>query len=235
MTTFVLIHGAWHGGWCWQRVTPLLEDAGHRVESPTLSGLGDRVHLLSHRVNLSTHINDIERHVRDLGLRDITLVGHSYGGFPVTAAAHRLGALVSHLVLLDAFLPVSGEMLLDHAPALIAQYRAAADADKNWHIPPIPSAAFGVEETDQAWVDAQLTAQPVESYFEPIAFSKPLLAARKTYIRCTQAPGNLLETSIRRVQSDREWRFVEVDAGHDIMISDPALLAQALLDQSSFS
>lgn len=229
MTTFVLIHGAWHGGWCWDRVVPLLERAGHEVIAPTLGGLGDRTHLLSRHINLSTHIDDIVNHIVSTGLQDITLVGHSYGGFPTTAAAHRLGSLVSHLLLLDAFLPVDGEMLLDHAPGMIEPYRQAADADEGWNIPPIPSAAFGVTEGDQPWVDARLTPQPVESYFERLSLPDRLDAARKTYIRCTQAAGDLLALSIQRVRSDSEWRYLEIDAPHDAMISHPDLLAQTLL------
>lgn len=230
MSHFVLIHGAWHGGWCWERAAGVLEAAGHRATAPTLSGLAERAGQASWRINLSTHVDDIVDHVRGLSDEPVTLVGHSYGGFPATAAARRLGERVAHLVLLDAFLPVEGEMLLDHAHGLIAPYRQAADADEGWNIPPIPSAAFGVGLEDQAWVDAQLTPQPVETYFEPVHLGEAVAGQRQTYIRCVQASGDLLATSVQRARSDPAWRYVEIDAPHDAMISHPDLLAQALLD-----
>ncbi|BCP56189.1 hypothetical protein K32_48060 [Kaistia sp. 32K] len=185
--------------------------------------------MISRQIDLSTHIDDIATYVSDAGLRDITLVGHSYGGFPATVAAHRLGRLISHLVLLDAFLPVDGEMLLDHAPAMIERYRQAAEADDGWNIPPIPSSLFGVAADDQSWVDARLTPQPVESYFERVSLPQALNVQRKIYIRCAQAPGDLLVTSIGRVQSDAGWHYLEIDAPHDVMITHPELLARELL------
>lgn len=198
MAAFVLIHGAWHGGWCWRRVAPLLMAAGHEVTAPTLAGLAERASLISRDINLETHIADIITHVQKLGRGDVTLVGHSYGGFPVTAVAHRLPDAISHLVLLDAFLPEDGEMLLDHAPHLIAYYRAKA-AVADWHISPLPSAAFGIAVDDQTW-DSLLTPQPVASYFQPAVLHGPLTVPRKTYIRCTQADANLLEKSVSRAR-----------------------------------
>jgi pimeloyl-ACP methyl ester carboxylesterase len=229
MTVFVLIHGAWHGGWCWQRVAPLLEAAGHEVTAPTLAGLAERAPAISRDIDLETHIADIVDHIRSLGHGDITLVGHSYGGFPATAAAHRLAEAVSHLILLDAFLPQDGEILLDHAPHLIEPYRAQAAADPDWHIPPLPSVAFGVGADDQGWVDGLLTAQPVASYFQPALLQSELPVPRKTYIRCTQADGGLLEKSVSRARGNGGWRYLECDAPHDAMITHPWPLAEALM------
>lgn len=229
MTTFVLVHGAWHGGWCWQRVVPLLERAGHVASAPTLAGLAERAVLLSRNVTLETHVAEIVDHVLSLGRANVTLVGHSYGGFPATAAAYRLGEAVSHLVLLDAFLPENGEILLDHAPHLIEPYRAAVLADPGWHIPPLPSAVFGIGKEDQPWVDGLLTPQPVGSYFEPAMLRGTLSMARKTYIRCTQANGDLLEKSVSRVEERGDWNYLELEAGHDAMITRARLLADALM------
>lgn len=231
MTSFVLVHGAWHGGWCWERVVPLLEAEGHFVTAPTLTGLAERVSVLSRDVNLTTHINDIVDHIRAANLDDVTLVGHSYGGFPASAAALQIPDVVSHLVLLDAFLPDDGEMLLDHAPAFIEEYGAQAAAEESWNIPPLPAALFGVGEPDQSWVDAQLTPQPVNTYFERTRFESSFDIQRKSYIRCTQAPGDQLERSLSRVRRDSGWRYIEIDAAHDVMISDPELLAYVLLKQ----
>lgn len=207
-----------------------LAQAGHDVTTPTLSGLAERAGQASRRINLSTHVQDIVDHVQALGHEAVTLVGHSYGGFPSMAAARRLGGQVSHLVLLDAFLPIEGEILLDHAPQLIAPYRQAADADLDWNIPPLPSALFGVGEADQAWVDARLTPQPVETYFEPVVLGDAPLDQRQTYVRCAQASGDLLARSVQRATSDPAWRYVEIDVPHDAMISHPDLLARTLSD-----
>lgn len=225
----VLLHGAWHGGWCWDRVLPLLEKAGHSVSAPTLTGLAERSDLLSREVNLSSHIEDIVHCVKTSKTADIILVGHSYGGFPATAAAHRLGSSIQHLLLLDAFLPFDGEMLLDHAPSIREQYREMANADPNWQIPPLSSADFGVEEQDQHWVDAKLTPHPVESYFEHVRLSDGPSAFRKTYLRCSQASVALLQKSINRVRADAQWNYVEIDAPHDAMITHPELLSDTLL------
>lgn len=228
MTAFILVHGAWHGGWCWQRVIEQLGKAGHDASAPTLSGLAERADLLSHQINLSTHIEDVVSHVRASGWSDVTLVGHSYGGFPATGATARLGDVVSHLVLLDAFLPQNGEKLLDHAPHLIETYGEQAARDQNWHIPPLPSVGFGVRGIDQPWVDGLLTPQPVGTYFEPIALA-PLAPSAKTYVRCTQAPGALLERSVSRAHA-AGWHYRELDAPHDAMITHPCELAAILLD-----
>jgi pimeloyl-ACP methyl ester carboxylesterase len=229
MTTFVLVHGAWHGGWCWQRVVPLLEGAGHTVSAPTLTRLAERAPRLSRDITLETHVADIVGHVQGRAPANVTLVGHSYGGFPATLAADRLGDVVSHLVLLAAFLPENGEILLDHAPHPIESYRASAMADPGWHIPPLLSAVFGVGKEDQPWVDSLLTPQPVGSYFQPAMLHGKLAVARKTYIRCTLANGDLLEKSVSRVQEGDGWRYLEIDAGHDAMITHARLLANTLM------
>ncbi|MCD9033531.1 alpha/beta fold hydrolase [Luteimonas sp. Y-2-2-4F] len=230
MTDIVLVHGAWHGGWCWDRVAALLRGDGHRVSAPTLAGLDGGRAEPAHAIGLGTHVDDIVAHVQDAGLRAVTLVAHSYGGFPATVAAHRLGTRVADLVLLDAFLPADGEMLLDHAAAMIAPYAAAMAADPGWRIPPLPSSAFGVGPADQPWVDARLRPQPPGSYFERARLPSPLPTARKRYIRCTRAPGELLQRSLGRVRDAGDWRYLELDAPHDAMITHPHALAGLLAD-----
>ncbi|MFJ5456671.1 alpha/beta fold hydrolase [Pectobacterium sp. CHL-2024] len=227
-THFVLIHGAWHGGWCWSRVTERLNAAGFAATAPTLTGLAERRDALSRGINLSTHINDIIAAIQQQGWHNVTLVGHSYGGFPTTAAAYHLPDIVSHLILLDAFLPVPGEKLLDHAPDLIAAYQTQAAHDPTWHIPALPSLLFGVNEADRDWVDARLTPQPVNTYFEPIALPPAPPTLKKTYIRCTRAAGNYLTTSIQRAQTDPTWRFLTLDSDHDAMIDAPDALTTLL-------
>src|SRR5438128_128006 len=102
MATFVLVHGAWHGGWCWKRVTPLLRAAGHEVYATTLTGLGERVHLASPNVGLALHVQDVVGVLEYEDLRDVILVGHSYGGIVISGVADRVPERLRHLVYLDA-------------------------------------------------------------------------------------------------------------------------------------
>src|SRR5215831_5722049 len=137
MATFVLVHGAWHGGWCWKKVTPLLRAAGHEVYTPTLTGLGERVHLASPKVDLTTHIQDVVNVLDYEDLHEVVLVGHSYGGVVIAGVADRVPSRVGHLVYLDAGVPHNGEGYLDLLPNL----RALIEEDSRlngdgWRVPP---------------------------------------------------------------------------------------------------
>ena len=127
MATFLLVHGAWHGGWCWRRVSDLLEQQGHKVFTPTMTGLGERAHLLDGKINLSTHITDIVNVIKWEDLKDICLVVHSYGGFPGSAAIEQIGDRVSSIVWLDAFKPENGQRLIDTIPPRHPQRRVGCD------------------------------------------------------------------------------------------------------------
>ncbi len=159
MAIFVLVHGAWHGGWCWQRVARLLRAAGHDVYTPTLTGLGERAHLLSPAIGLDTHIKDILGVLFYEDLRDVVLVGHSYAGMVITGVAEQTAKRLRHLVYLDAFVPWEGQSLLDlmgETEALIVRERAARDGD-GWCVPPLPLEAFGVTKpADLAWAGARI-------------------------------------------------------------------------------
>jgi pimeloyl-ACP methyl ester carboxylesterase len=155
--TFVLIHGAWHGGWCWRRVSDLLEKGGHKVFSPTLTGLGERSHLLTKDVNLDTHIADIVNVVKWEDLRDVCLVVHSYGGWPGSGALEHIGDRVSSIVWLDAFKPENGQRGADYTSEAFRKALFAA-VEKGEPGRPAPKAeAFFVNEKDRAWVDSKLT------------------------------------------------------------------------------
>src|SRR5262249_14497470 len=136
MITYVLVHGAWHGGWCWKKVTPLLRASGYAVFTPTLTGLGERSHLLSPEVSLHTHIQDVVAVVEYEDLREVMLVGHSYGGMVITGVAERVPARLSQLVYLDAFVPEHGQALLDlHSPDERARFQELARTQgEGWRI-----------------------------------------------------------------------------------------------------
>ena len=107
--TYVLVHGAWHGGWCWRRVAPLLAAAGHRVLVPTLTGLGERAHLLTPETGLSTFARDVMAVIEAEEAEDVVLVGHSFGGVVVSMVADRMAERIARLVYLDATVLRSGE------------------------------------------------------------------------------------------------------------------------------
>src|SRR5687768_10046835 len=158
MATFILVHGAWHGSWCWKRVRKRLQNQGHEVFTPTLTGVADRSHLLSGLVNLETHILDVVNLIGWEELSDIVLCGHSYGGSVITGVADRIPEQIRALVYLDAFVPENGENLDQYIPEI----------EDNWKIPPILAAKFNINEPDRAWVNRQCTSQPVGCWQQPI-------------------------------------------------------------------
>ncbi|MEU0563620.1 alpha/beta fold hydrolase [Dactylosporangium sp. NPDC006015] len=221
MSTYVLIHGAWHSGAAWDRVVPLLSAAGHRVLAPTLTGYGDRIHLLSPEVGLDTHIDDVVRLLDDQD--NVVLVGHSYAGMVITGTANRTPDKIARLVFLDAMVPHNGESAVDVMPATQHLIDRAAQTDTPWRLPPM-SRSFGVTEpADLAWLDTMLSDQPVRCLQQPVAFDNPAAhAIPRTHIHCTtDAPPR------RPVPpQDEVW---ELPTGHDCMITMPFELTELLL------
>lgn len=228
--TFVLVHGAWHGGWCWARLRPFLETAGHRVTAPTLTGLGERRHLISRAVTLDTHIQDVLGHIEAEELSDVVLVGHSYGGFVVCGAADRRPAAITQLVVLDGFVPKDGEAVLDYAPTAAA-YRENAASSESWNIPPLPASAFGVSDpADAKWINRRLSPQPVGTYLQALKLTGGIASVAKlAYISCSAPALAVLDATKQRVRADARWRFVELAEGHDVMVTQPKRLSETLL------
>jgi pimeloyl-ACP methyl ester carboxylesterase len=188
--TFVLVHGAWHGAWCWRRVSDLLEAQGHKVFVPTLTGLGDKSHLLGPQVNLTTHITDVVNLIKWEDLKDIVLVGHSYGGYIITGVAEQLAPNIASIVFLDAFVPENGESLAAGASQPVKDALAAAKGKGEITLKPVPASVFRVNEADRAWVDGKCTPQPIATMEETIKVTGARdKIAKKTYIRprATQA------------------------------------------------
>jgi pimeloyl-ACP methyl ester carboxylesterase len=229
--TFVLIHGGWHGGWCWRRVADQLQGKGHKAYTPTLTGLGERSHLMSALVTLDTHITDIVNVIKWEDLDNIVLVGHSYAGFVISGVAERALHSIGSIVFVDAFLPQNGQRVVDLAlPELRAT--ALAAAAKNEVGRPVPPAkSFGVNERDQAWVDAKMTQQPTLVSLQPIVLSGARdKVAKKTYIRATAHPQSVFDSYLTKAKSDPSWRTYEVSCGHDIMVDMPERLVEILLE-----
>ncbi|MFI5959520.1 alpha/beta fold hydrolase [Cryptosporangium sp. NPDC051539] len=225
MSTYLLVHGAWHDGTAWQRVVPLLADAGHRVLAPSLTGYGDRAHLLGPDVGLDTHVDDVVRLLTDEDLTDVILVGHSYAGLVVAGASERVPECISRLVFLDAMVPADGESAVDVMPITQVLIDRAAPG---WRIPPLPEGPgglFGVTDPDDvAWLHTMLSDQPALCLQQPVHLGNP--AARRiprTHIHCTAgAPPERRPVP----PEDDVW---ELPTGHDCMITMPVELTELLL------
>jgi pimeloyl-ACP methyl ester carboxylesterase len=240
MANFVLVHGAWHGGWCWQRVTSLLQQQGHRVHAVTLTGLGERAHLLSPAITLDTHIDDVISAVEVEELHEVILAVHSYAGMIGTAVADRLGKHLKHLVYVDAVVPKPGESWSSTQSAAVQQQRlSAAQASTRFSFPPPDPEVFGLHDADHAWVKRRQTPHPGNTYQAPLDFDVHRVAAiPRTFVNCTQPALGTIEPSRLRVKDAKFWdgawlpnsNIVEIKTGHDPMISEPAALTKILLD-----
>ena len=229
--TFVLVHGAWHGGWCWCRVADRLRASGHIVFTPTLTGLGERAHLLHPDINLSLHVADVLGLIKCERLNYIVLVGHSYGGFVISGVAEAVANKISSIVFLDAFIPDNGESLLDVVqPAVQDVIQDVLDRGDTT-VPVRDAAAFKVNEKDRAWVDSLATPQPIGTMTEKIKLTGAReRVATKAYIRAAGYPNVSFDKACARTKADRSWRTYEVPCGHDVMIDKPDRLAEILLE-----
>lgn len=218
--TFVLVHGAWHGGWCWSRVNDRLAAKGHRIYTPTLTGVADRSHLLSESINLSTHITDIVNLIRWEEINDIVLCGHSYGGMVVTGVADQMPERIAALVYLDAYVPESGQSMRDLRPR---------DTPAGLTLPPISAEVFRVNERDRQWVDRLCTPHPVACITEKLALTGAHCAVgRKVYIRAANFLSPAFERVYESARSDPAWIAHELPCGHDVMVDMPDELAEIL-------
>jgi pimeloyl-ACP methyl ester carboxylesterase len=243
MANFVLVHGAWHGGWCWQRVTHALQLQGHRVHAVTLTGLGERAHLLAPSITLDTHIDDVISAIEVEELHDVILAVHSYAGMIGTAVADRLGKHLKHLVYVDAVLPKPGESWSSTQSAATQQQRlSAAQATTRFSFPPPDPEVFGLHDADHAWVKRRQTPHPGNTYQAPLDFDVQRVAAiPRTFVNCTQPALATIAPSRLRAADPKFWdgawlpnsKIVELKTGHDPMISDPAGLTRILLDCAS--
>jgi pimeloyl-ACP methyl ester carboxylesterase len=229
MSMFLLVPGAWLGGWCWRYVASYLRVAGHRVIAATLSGLGERAHLLSRDIDLDTHISDIVGLFECRDLYDVILVGHSYGGTVITEVAERVPDRIRRIVYLDASVPRDGESNDDViGPTMAAQLRASAMLDGDgWKVPPAPSIAESLSEHPlRDWVAARLKPHPLRPFAEPVRLSSPKAAALpRAFIQTTQS--DLYRGLIARAQ-DLDWYCKEIGGGHYAMITEPKAVATAL-------
>ena len=230
MATFVLVQGAWHGSWCWKRVRSALQARGHEVFTPTLTGVGERSHLLAPGVNLDTHINDVVNLIKWEELTDVVLVGHSYGGCVISGAADRIAERIGKLVYLDAFLLENGESLHDTLPPeqRNMQLDLMRQHGDGWMVPPIPAEVFAVNPGDSAWVNRQCTMQPIATFQQAITLKGNAKALPTTYILATGWNDSPFPKFCERAKA-RGWKTLSVACGHDVMLDKPEELTQILL------
>jgi len=229
--TFVLVHGAWHGGWCWRRVADRLEQRGHKVFTPTLTGLGERSHLMSRNINLATHITDVLNVMKYERLSDVVLCGHSYAGFVISGVAEHVQSAISSIVFLDAFFPENGAAVLDNTRPEVQEAAAAAAQRGEVGLLGRSAAAFGVNEKDRAWIDALIGPQPIATFTDKIALTGAReRIAKKTYIRAKNYSNPAFDEALAKLKTNKAWRVYEVPSGHDVMVDMPDRLTEILLE-----
>ncbi|MEX1009329.1 MAG: alpha/beta hydrolase [Acidimicrobiia bacterium] len=238
MATYVLVHGGAHGGWCYQRVARLLRSAGHEVYTPTMTGLGERSHLLSPGIGLDLHITDIAAVLHYEDLRDVILVGHSYGGMVITGAADRAAERVGRIVYLDAANPVNGQSLVDVAGPIIEATRPAGQVVDGVELVLLPSPEagrfYGVTDPDDvAWMADRLTGHPWGCFEQPLRLTNEadLWAIPQYHIVCTSTLATREPELMEKARA--AGRLWEIDTGHDLMITEPEAVADALLQVAS--
>jgi pimeloyl-ACP methyl ester carboxylesterase len=221
--TFVLVHGAWGGGWVWRRVADRLVAGGHRVFAPTLTGLAERSHLAGAGVNLTTHVRDVANLSHWEELADVVLVGHSYGGMVITGVTEAVGeGAIGAAVYLDAFLPADGRALSDYAPL---------PAVEGFLIPPIPAAPPRTNAADAEWMNRLRTPQPRATFEELVRRTGALeRIARKTYVLATGYDSAVFARFAGEVRADPAWRYHELSCGHDVMLAMPDETVEILLE-----
>ena len=225
MTTFVLVHGAWHGGWCWARVAPRLREAGHDVYTPTMTGFGERSHLLSPDIGLETNVADIANVLAWEDLSGVVLVGASYAGMVTTSVADRMPERVAALVYINAFIAENGVAQNDMLPGWrreMIEKEIAADPDA-WRMPPPEPSLIGVTDpADAAWIGAKMTVQSAKTFRDKARITGAHAAiSNRTFIRATGYPNSTFDATLEAFKEHPDWRAEVLDTSHDAMITAP--------------
>ena len=241
MATFVLVHGAWHGGWCWQKVATLLRQKGVEVFTPTLTGLGERAHLSQHidpvAMDLDLHQKDVVQVLEYQGLKDVILVGHAYAGMLITGLAQSCPHRLSHLVYVNGVVPADGESMLDQleavrGPDFIDRIKGFLDRGEPFLPPPGAAAEVGsrwgiTDPDDLAWVASRVTPHPSASFVQAIRLGRPEgESIPRSFVGSSEAG---FESVAGRAKA-AGWRTYHIGSGHDPMVTHPRELAEILLE-----
>jgi pimeloyl-ACP methyl ester carboxylesterase len=226
--TFLVCHGAWSAGWAWKKMHPLMAAAGHRLVTPTYTGLGERAHLASPSIDLETHIQDILNVIHYEGLRDIVLVGHSYGGMVATGVADRKRDRVAQLIYLDAFVPEDGQSLWDLNEPGRQRDLELAKAGDGWRVPPMPPPP-DTAPVDLEWLAERRVAMPIKCFEKKLRLQGGKLSLPRRYIYATRiAPADTFGQFTKRARGEAGWRYHEIDASHSPNVTAPEALMSLL-------
>jgi len=228
MATFLVCHGAWSAGWAWKKMHPLMAAAGHRLVSPTYTGLGEREHLANPSIDLETHVQDILNVIRYEDLRDIALIGHSYGGMVASGVADRAREAIAQLIYLDAFVPGDGQCLLDFlAESERRRMLGLAKSGDGWRVPPNPTPP-DTPPADVEWLSERRVHHPIKCFEMKLKLHGELTLPR-SYIYATRAaPLDTFGQFARRAKTEPGWRYYEIDASHSPHVTAPEALMTVL-------
>ncbi len=226
--TFLVCHGAWSAGWAWKKMHPLMAARGHRLVTPTCTGLGERAHLANPSIDLETHIQDILNVIKYEDLREIVLVGHSYGGMVATGVADRARDSIAQLIYLDAFVPDDGQSLLDLNEPARPHMQELAKAGDGWRVPPNPTPP-DTPQADVEWLTARRVDMPIKCFLMPLKLHGGKPALPRSYIYATRiTPADTFGTFARRAKGEQGWNYYEIDASHSPHVTAPEELMKVL-------
>jgi pimeloyl-ACP methyl ester carboxylesterase len=226
--TFLVAHGAWSAGWAWKKMHPLMAAAGHRLLTPTYTGLGERAHLANPAIDLETHIQDILGVIQCEQLGPFVLIGHSYGGMVATAVADRVADRISKLVYLDAFVPADGQALVDLVSAAAAErMRSAAKANDGWRVPPNPIPPDTSAE-DAKWIEALRMPHPLKTFEQKLHLRNGDTRIPRTYIYATRKTREDTFRPFADRAKREQWAYHEIDASHSPHVTAPTQLVSLL-------
>jgi pimeloyl-ACP methyl ester carboxylesterase len=226
--TFLVCHGAWGGGWSWKKMHPLMQAAGHRLLTPTYTGLGEREHLATPSIDLETHIQDILNVIRNEDLRDIVLLGHSYGGMVATGVADRARDRIAQLIYLDAFVPRDGQSLFDLNESGRLPLQEAAQKGDGWRVPPMQSPPDTLP-ADVEWLAARRVHMPIKCFETRLKLQNGEPPLPRSYIYATRiTPADTFGPFAKRAKSEAGWRYFEIDASHAPNVTAPEALMALL-------
>ena len=228
---FVLVHGTNSGGWCWRGVADRLRSQGHRVLTPTLTGCGERSHLMSADINLDTHIADVVNVIKWEEVTDVVLCGHSSGGWVISGVVEQIPALIDSIVYHDAFLPKDGQRPFDMQSPGSREAVLAAKAAGEISRPPGFKDRYNIDPRNQAWIESLATPQPIGSSLQPIHLTGALeRVPKKTYIRATAYEHPYFGAYFDSLKQDPSWRLFELNCGHVVMVDLPDELTEILIE-----
>jgi pimeloyl-ACP methyl ester carboxylesterase len=229
---FLLLHGSWHGGWCWDRLKPILEERGHTVSAPTLIGLGELSAEVTPDTGLHTHVAQIAELIRRENFSDVVVVGHSYAGLLMVELAELVADRLAYFVYLDALVPGDDQSAFDLMPGVEESFRKRMkESGSDYLVPPLPPDVMGISDPDDvAWMLKRLTPMPIRTHMEKVrAPEQAAMSIPSSYIRCLQFS---LGATYAAWAKEQGWPVFELDTGHDAMITEPVALAE-LLDRAA--